>query len=136
MELNCKEAQALMQPYVERNISDREMKALIRHVRGCKNCRLDLETNYLAENAGRILMEAGDEVDPAKLLEEDMVHMEWAMNRRLVMTVVLWVMIIILAAIIAAVVAILVSPETFRSLGEGIIEFFNIELDFDFWRMQ
>ena len=136
MELNCKEAQALMQPYVERNISDREMKALIRHVRGCKNCRLDLETNYLAENAGRILMEAGDEVDPAKLLEEDIVHMEWAMNRRLVMTVVLWVMTIILAAIIAAVVAILVSPETFRSLGEGIIEFFNIELDFEFWRMR
>ena len=32
--------------------------------------------------------------------------------------------------------AILVSPETFRSLGQGIIDFFNIELDFDFWRMR
>ena len=72
----------------------------------------------------------------AKLLEEDMIHMEWGMNRRLVMTIVLWMMIIILAAIIAAVVAILVSPETFRALGQAIIDFFDIELDFDFWRIR
>lgn len=58
--MTCKEAQALVIPYINQQLSMDEVEAFIEHVRGCKVCQEELEIYYIAMVGVRQLDTEGD----------------------------------------------------------------------------
>ena len=44
--MDCKEAEKLIQPYVQGNMPEKEMEPFISHIRKCHTCHDELETYY------------------------------------------------------------------------------------------
>ncbi len=57
--MRCVEAQRLIKPYLENQLSDEELHEFLAHIEGCKGCREDLEI-YLAVYGA---LETSDEED-------------------------------------------------------------------------
>ena len=45
--LTCREAQLLIQPYIDKELDDRSCADLLRHIRTCPDCYEELETNFI-----------------------------------------------------------------------------------------
>lgn len=87
--ITCREAQGLIRPYVDGTIRDRSLRHLIGHVRSCRSCYSELETNFMVDRTIRLLDEEGEQsFDLVPLLKEDMEKRERAANRRGVMSTV------------------------------------------------
>lgn len=65
--LLCKEAQKMVVPYIEGELCDHDLRRFIRHVRGCPECREELETYYIVYKG---LMQLDDKEElPTNILE-------------------------------------------------------------------
>ena len=47
--MDCKEAEKLIQPYVQGNMPEKEMEPFISHIRKCHTCHEELETYFYCE---------------------------------------------------------------------------------------
>ena len=45
--MDCKEAEKLIQPYVQGNMPEKEMEPFISHIRKCHTCHEELETYFI-----------------------------------------------------------------------------------------
>ncbi len=45
--LTCKEAQKMVIPYIGEQLPDGELRSFVSHVKGCADCREELETYYI-----------------------------------------------------------------------------------------
>ena len=86
--MDCKGAEACVQPYIDGTLGDRELGAYLQHVRSCAPCRRNLQTYfsmcYLLEYVDKD--EAGElSYDMRKVLEEDMRRNEHRLRIRMVL---------------------------------------------------
>lgn len=58
--MTCKEAQALVIPYINQELTIEELEAFIEHVKTCRECREELEIYYIAMVGVRQLDSEGD----------------------------------------------------------------------------
>ena len=49
--MDCKEAEKLIQPYVQGNMPEKEMEPFISHIRKCHTCHEELETYFIVNRA-------------------------------------------------------------------------------------
>lgn len=49
MDLTCKEAEKLITQFMEKQLNPNQLKLYCDHVKKCKQCREDLEINYLVQ---------------------------------------------------------------------------------------
>ena len=47
--MNCREAEALVIPYIRNQLSDEELEGFLEHIEECANCREELEIYYTVE---------------------------------------------------------------------------------------
>ena len=71
--MDCKEAEKLIQPYVQGNMPEKEMEPFISHIRKCHTCHEGLGT-YFIENRAMAYFEddAPDSYNLTGLLERDL----------------------------------------------------------------
>lgn len=58
--MTCKEAQAMVIPYINQELTIEELEPFLEHVRMCKECREELEIYYIAIVGVRQLDSEGD----------------------------------------------------------------------------
>ena len=49
--MDCKEAEKLIQPYVQGNMPEKEMEPFISHIRKCHTCHEELEKYFIVNRA-------------------------------------------------------------------------------------
>ena len=47
--MNCKEAEALVMPYIRNQLTDEELEGFLEHIDECANCREELEIYYTVD---------------------------------------------------------------------------------------
>lgn len=47
--MNCREAQRLVMPYINGELTDEELKEFISHIDSCENCREELEIYFMVD---------------------------------------------------------------------------------------
>ena len=45
--LTCKEATLMVIPYIKKEVCDKDLRKFVKHIKGCKDCREELETYYI-----------------------------------------------------------------------------------------
>ena len=96
MDISCREAQKLIQPYIERSLTDKELAALIDHIEACPACREDLETGFVVAYALRHLDEDHDaSFHITSVFEEDIASAKKHLQKRRIMWIILWIFIIL-----------------------------------------
>ena len=78
--MNCKEAQALITPYIEDELPPHETLQFISHVRGCPSCFDELEIYFTIYNTLRPAEVKGS-YDMGKRIREDMDSREKQLRR-------------------------------------------------------
>lgn len=63
----CKEAAALVIPYIKNELSDTDLQSFMAHVKKCKDCREELETYYIVYK-GLLQLEEQEEL-PTNIIE-------------------------------------------------------------------
>ena len=75
--MKCREAEKLVQPYIDGKLGDRECADFIAHVRPCPNCYEELETYYTIDYALRNMDDTAERsFDMKKVVDEDLREME------------------------------------------------------------
>ena len=71
--MDCKEAEKLIQPYVQGNMPEKEMEPFISHIRKCHTCHEELETYFIVHEVTHQLDDDSSDsvLDFKKLLEQD-----------------------------------------------------------------
>lgn len=105
--MKCKEAQRLVQSFVEDTISSRDLEAFIEHVQGCGSCMEELAIQFLVTEGMRSL-EHGDSFD---LQKELLAKLEKASRRaklhRLFMRGLYFLEMAVLLAILAVTIVVI-----------------------------
>ena len=71
--MDCKEAEKLIQPYVQGNMPEKEMEPFISHIRKCHTCHEELETYFIVSRAMAYFEDdAPDSYNLTGLLERDL----------------------------------------------------------------
>ena len=71
--MDCKEAERLVQPYIDNKIPPKKLEAVIAHVSGCPSCYDELETYYTIYFAMKYLDEdRHTSYNIRKMLDEDL----------------------------------------------------------------
>ena len=71
--MDCKEAEKLIQPYVQGNMPEKEMEPFISHIRKCHTCHEELETYFIVNRAMAYFEDdAPDSYNLTGLLERDL----------------------------------------------------------------
>ena len=117
MELTCKEAQRLIQPYIDRSIDDRRLAALIDHIDRCPVCREELETGFVVDYALRYLDHEEDaSFDLTAVFESDLQRSRSYLHIRRVW----WIIILLLVALTAAGALYLLSIHVLTGASESL----------------
>ncbi|SFK48469.1 Putative zinc-finger [Lachnospiraceae bacterium KH1T2] len=72
-EVKCKEAENLIQPFLDNKLNIDDMKLLYGHIQNCHDCYDELEIRYLL-NEGIKRIEDGEALDLKKELDEKLYH--------------------------------------------------------------
>lgn len=71
--MDCKEAEKLIQSYVQGNMPEKEMEPFISHIRKCHTCHEELETYFIVNRAMAYFEDdAPDSYNLTGLLERDL----------------------------------------------------------------
>ena len=113
--IECAKAQKLIQPYLDDELKTRACAEFIAHIRECETCRHELETSFIVEYALKYLDDDKmDNFDIQGLLEEQIIRSERRMQRRQVLSVLMWTAIILMAVLIAGILIRLFLPDLFE----------------------
>ena len=61
--MDCYTAEQNITAFIQNELGDAEMEAFLSHIRGCENCRRELETNYFIVEGLRMLATDSDDFD-------------------------------------------------------------------------
>lgn len=99
LDITCREAQKLIQPYIDRSIADKDLSALIDHIEACPACREELETGFVVAYALRHLDEDHDaSFHITSVFEEDLASAKKHLQNKRIMWIILWIFIILSTA--------------------------------------
>lgn len=73
MDMTCREAQSLVNDYINRDLGEKKLDSFLKHVRECKECYEELEIYYIIHFAvQRLDSEEQISYDVKRMLEEDL----------------------------------------------------------------
>ncbi len=74
-EIDCKSVEQLIPQYLEGNLSPEEVRRMLLHIRNCRDCRDELEINFLLREGIR-RVESGETLDLQQELGRKLKHSE------------------------------------------------------------
>ena len=115
MKIDCITAQKMIQPYLDRNLDDREASVFIAHVRHCPVCREELETAFLVDHALTFLdKDSSDSFDIARMVRDDLKEYERGMLLRSILNMLIWLGIALMTIVIFIILLRYIAPGVFR----------------------
>ena len=70
--MTCREAEQMVMPYINKDLTDKEMSAFLSHVHTCSDCYEELEIYYTIYTGLAQLEEGGEDQNMHNLLEESL----------------------------------------------------------------
>lgn len=70
--MTCKEVEQMVMPYINKELTDKELSAFLSHIHTCKECYEELEIYYTIYMGLAQLEEGGEEQNIHRLLEESL----------------------------------------------------------------
>lgn len=122
--LTCNEAKRMVQPFLKGELKDRDLRAFLNHIRGCKSCQDELETYFIVDYALRYLDNEKNNSYDMKVLLETMISQEEHDLRmreiiRILMTAAVLAMgVLVILAVLGAPV-----PEPVLEIGRKLKKF-------------
>ena len=136
MKIDCITAQKMIQPYLDRNLDDREASVFIAHVRHCPVCREELETAFLVDHALTFLdKDSSDSFDIARMVRDDLKEYERGMLLRSILNMLIWLGIALMTIVIFIILLRYIAPGVFRDLGRMLLHMLNIDTDYTLWEL-
>lgn len=89
--LTCRQAENMMQDYLDDKLDDKEFAAFLAHIRSCTHCYDELETNFMVHRTIQVLNQEEDLPDSYNmrpLLEKDLEQRRTDMIRERRITVI------------------------------------------------
>lgn len=68
--MTCKETEQMVMPYINDELTDKELASFLKHIYGCKNCYEELEVYYTIYAGLQQLESESDDYDMHNLLKE------------------------------------------------------------------
>lgn len=100
--MDCKTAQMMVTPYINRELKDRELEEFIDHIRDCKECYEELEIYFTIHFALRKLDEDKDvSFNIQKMLQDDLRLSERRVRRRKLARIISWVLMLVAELLLA-----------------------------------
>lgn len=101
-DMDCKTAQMMVTPYINRELKDRELEEFIDHIRDCKECYEELEIYFTIHFALRKLDEDKDvSFNIQKMLQDDLRLSERRVRRRKLARIISWVLMLVAELLLA-----------------------------------
>ena len=72
LSMTCKEAEQMVMPYINKELTDKELSAFLSHIRICRDCYEELETYYTIYTGLAQLEDGGKDQNIHRLLEESL----------------------------------------------------------------
>ena len=136
MKIDCITAQKMIQPYLDRNLDDREASVCSAHVRHCPVCREELETAFLVDHALTFLdKDSSDSFDIARMVRDDLKEYERGMLLRSILNMLIWLGIALMTIVIFIILLRSIAPGVFRDLGRMLLHVLNIDTDYTLWEL-
>lgn len=116
--MNCREAESLIQLYIDNQLSPKKLEAFISHVKKCPSCYEELETYFIIHNAVKYLDEdRHDSYNMTALLSENLKEKEHFVKVHSRMRMAAVYVAILFAMIVLGFLGMLIFPDDFvRSL--------------------
>lgn len=116
--MNCREAEGLIQLYIDHRLPPKKLEAFISHVKNCPSCYEELETYFIIHYAVKYLDEdRHDSYNMTALLSEDLKEKEHHVRVHNRMRMAAVYVAILFAVIVLGFLGMLVFPDDFvRSL--------------------
>ena len=70
--MTCKEAEQMVMPYINKELTDKELSAFLSHIHTCQDCYEELEIYYTIYTGLAQLEDGGDDQNIHRLLEESL----------------------------------------------------------------
>lgn len=109
--MECKEAESLVQQYIDHKLRPQKLKAFISHVKKCPSCYEELETYFIIHYAIKYLDEDHDSYNMKAMLAEDIRKNEKQIRANDRMKTAAVYIGIMLAIIVFTFVGILLFPD-------------------------
>lgn len=112
--MNCKEAESLVQQYIENKLPPKKLEAFISHVKNCPSCHEELETYFIIHHAVKYLDEdRHDSYNMTALLSEDLKEKEKHVKAHNRMRMAAIYVAILFAVIVLGFLGMLIFPDDF-----------------------
>ncbi len=70
--MTCKEAEQMVMPYINKELTDKELSAFLSHIHTCQDCYEELEIYYTIYTGLAQLEDGGEDQNIHRLLEESL----------------------------------------------------------------
>lgn len=122
--MSCQEAQKMITPFINDELSDDETSRFLDHVRKCPDCYDELETYFIVDYSLRFLDNDNDaSYDLKRLLKEKVGRKERELSRRKILTVLFPLLTIILILSIVMILVYENAPELFSRIMDNYQSF-------------
>ena len=123
MKIDCRQAQKMAGAFAEDDLSDRDLAALLAHVKNCSSCYEELKTSYLISYALQYMdHDKNGSLDTDALMKEKVRKSELRLQRHRIMSILLWIAIVLLGILIAAIIIRILFPNLLPELTNLINE--------------
>ena len=114
--MKCREAESLVQQYIDDTLPPKKLEAFISHVQSCSSCYEELEIHFIIHHAIKYLDEdRHDSYDMKAKLSEDLLKKEKRLRKKYNIKV-LTIYVLVLAAIIGiGLLVFMLFPELLQS---------------------
>lgn len=105
--LTCREVRKMIPGYIEDRLPDRDLTRFLRHIRGCRSCYEELETNFMIRKTVEYLdldTDASESLNLKPMLRKDIAAKERRLQRKSFLKRVRVMVLLITLILIAFVV--------------------------------
>lgn len=125
--LTCHEAKRMVQPFLNGELKDRDLRAFLEHIKGCKSCQDELETYFIVDYALKYLDdENNNSYDMKALLKTLISQEEHDLRMRETIRFLMAALFVALVILIILAIAGMPVPEPVRHIGSKIREFVGL----------
>ncbi len=112
MKYSCRDYQKMVQPFLNHQLPDRQLKGFLDHIEGCSKCKDELETYFIVDYSLRYLEHEEDRTyDLQSLLEERIREEAYDLRVRRIFRILVPIGLLILIGVGAVLILGDMAPE-------------------------
>ncbi len=132
MKKTCRDFQKQVQPFINHQLDDQELKDFLEHIKTCKKCADELETYYIVDYSLKYLdNDTTHSYNIQQMLQERLKEEEHDLKLRRVMRILIPIGLFFLMAATVIMIILDVSPDLLKPVIDPVTNFFE-----ELWRIR